>query len=173
MCRHSPREFALPKDPAFTVDTLKRLLCHSLAVFALGSCAEPVAQVYEIGSARYVFPKDHVIIARREPTVFLRLSPPSKQFTLVFDSKTSQLEGESGLPFIFSVSNAPIGALRATQISDSLVVCRTGSVPVGSCGASVRVRGANWSVLIPPARLSEAPSIVREARAALETYRVE
>lgn len=119
----------------------------------------------------YSFPSDHVSSISREPHSFVRLNPPDKQFSLVYDSRLVGAQTGPGVPRIFSVNDEDQSGVEYSERAGGVIVCRRAVHPNGGCGTMVDHGSAQWAVLFPLEQLGKAEAIVNEALAALNEYR--
>ncbi len=148
-----------------------RQLAAGALLLGLAACRGQGAEVMSVSDQRYSFPSHHISSLTRKPHTFVRLKPPEKQFSLVYDSRAVGAQSGPGVPRIFSVNDEGQTGVEYHNSGRLLVVCRKAVHPKGGCGTVIDHGKAQWAVLFPIDRIREAEAIVGEARAQLNAYR--
>ena len=142
-----------------------------LTFSAIAGCVESKDPlVLKVAGGSYQIPKSHVSSRADKPHQFARVRARSRNFELVYDSRTSGRHDAFGWPIIFSLNEAREPNLHRFQQADLRIICRRAANPLGGCGFKVTHEGAEWSVLFPEEELPGVRAIREQAFAALSAY---
>lgn len=123
----------------------------------------------------YEFPKEDILTAAVPPAsgrLFVRLSPPGKQFDLILDELSHYSPNQQGadIPTISRLNDVRFETFKVTHFAWGPVICGRAQ-PKFNCGLRIEDGAVRWSVLFDKERLQESEQIRAQAWSIIQSYR--